>query len=373
MTAERILPNLLLDGFYALTLCVSAMFFIATQRATSARWSAGLRRVPEAFMCAIPVFALLMVPLVLIPGARSTLFPWTHPGTFDGLPAIAGKARYLNAPFVYARIAVVFVIWTVFARAFRRASLAQDRVGATPGASLRLHNRLDRLGAGFLVMFALTITAAAYDWIGSLDPSWSSTMFAVYVFAGVFVGGIAAVTAATVAMARRQPLRAAVGTAQLHDLGKLMFAFSIFWGYIFVCQYLLIWYGNIPEEITHFLSRTNGGWLPLFVANVLINFVVPFLGLLSVPAKTDPRRLALIAGVILVGRWLDLYIMIMPALWREPHFGVVEPLIAIAYGALLVMLFRFFVARAPLVPLHDPVLAADAGAAHHPVAGRHAA
>jgi len=172
---------------------------------------------------------------------------------------------------------------------------------------------------------------------------------------------------------RSAALRAVVGLAQLHDLGKLLFAFSIFWTYIWVCQYLLIWYGNIPEEIGHFLSRTNGGWLPLFVANVLINFVVPFVGLLSVPAKIDPRRLALIAGVILVGRWLDLYILIMPAVWREPHFGLVEPLIALVYGALVVVLFRFFAGRAPLVPLHDPVLAADAAAGHHPATGRHAA
>jgi hypothetical protein len=369
MTPERIWPNLLLDGFYALTLCVSAMFFIATARATSARWSAGLRRVPEAFICAIPVFALLMLPLILLPGARATLFPWTRPGTFDHLPAIAGKARYLNAPFVYARIAVVLVIWTVFARAFRRASLAQDRTAAD---SLRMHTRLNRLSSGFIVAFALTITMAAWDWLASLDPSWSSTMFAVYVFAGVWVGGIAAVTLATVLLARRQPLRAAVGEAQLHDLGKMMFAFSIFWGYIFVCQYLLIWYGNIPEEVGHFVARTNGGWLPLFVANVLINFVVPFIGLLSLPAKTDPRRLALIAGVILVGRWLDLYILIMPALWPQPQFGVVEPLCAIGYGALLVLLVRYFAARAPLVPRNDPVLAADAAAAHH-VPRRHAA
>jgi len=370
MSAERILPNLLLDGFYALTLCVSAMFFIATQRATSARWSAALRRVPEAFMCAIPVFALLLVPLIALPGARTTLYSWSRPGTFAGLPEIAGKVRYLNGPFVYARIAAVFLIWTVFARAIRHASLAQDR---TPSASLRFHQRLDRLGAAFVVVFALTITAAAWDWISALDPSWSSTMFAVYVFAGVWVGGIAAVTLGAVALARKQPMRSALGEAQRHDLGKLMFAFSIFWGYIFVCQYLLIWYSNIPEEVTHFVARTNGGWLPLFVANVLVNFVVPFVGLLSVPAKTDPRRLALIAGVILVGRWLDLYLLIMPTIWPEPRFGVVEPLCAIVYGALVVLLFRYFAARAPLVPLNDPVLAADAGAGHHPVAGRHAA
>jgi hypothetical protein len=369
MTPERIWPNLLLDGFYALSLCVGAMFFIATQRATSARWSAGLRRIPEAFMCAIPVLALLMIPLVAIDNARMTLFAWTHPGVFAHEPAIAGKVQYLRAPFVYARIAAVFAIWILFAWAFRRASLIQDR---TPGAGLPMHRRLDRLGAAFLVAFALTITLAAYDWLASLDPSWASTMFAVYVFAGTFVAGIAAVTLATVALARRQPLRDAVTEHQLHDLGKMLFAFSIFWAYIWTCQYLLIWYGNIPEEVGHYVTRTNGGWLPLFVANVLVNFVVPFLGLLSARAKMDPRRLAVISAVVLAGRWLDLYLIIMPSASREPRFGLAEPLIAAGYAALVVLLFRFYVARAPLVPLNDPVLAADAAAGHR-VIGRHAA
>ena len=198
-------------------------------------------------------------------------------------------------------------------------------------------------------------------------------MFAVYVFAGVFMEGIAAVTLATVMLTRRSPaLRAVVGEHQLHDLGKLMFAFSIFWAYIWVCQYLLIWYGNIPEEVTHYLTRTNGGWLPLFVINVVINFVVPFLGLLSMPAKTNPRRLALIAVVVLVGRWLDLFLVIMPSFGRQPTFGVIEPLFAAVYVVLVVALFRRNIARAPLVPLNDPVLAADAAGGSH-VVRRHAA
>ena len=369
MTGERIVANLLLDGFYALSLCVSAMFFIATQRATSARWSAGLRRIPEAFMCALPVFVLLMIPLMALEGPRTALFSWSRPGAFAHAPAIAGKAQYLRTPFVFARIAVVFAAWLLFARAFRRASLAQD---AATGAGLRMHQRLDRLGAAFVVVFALTITAAAYDWLASLDPSWSSTMFAVYIFAGTFVQGIAAITLATVALLRQPTLRAAVGTQQLHDLGKMLFAFSIFWAYIWTCQYLLIWYGNIPEEIGHYVTRTNGGWLPLFVANVLVNWVVPFVGLLSARAKQDPRRLGAIAVVVLLGRWLDLYLVIMPSVWGAPRFGLAEPLLAAGYGALVVLLFRFHLARAPLVPPHDPVLAADADAGPH-VVRRHAA
>ena len=130
MTPERLWANLLLDGFYALSLCVGAMFFLATQRATSARWSAGLRRIPEAFMCAIPVFALLMIPLIVSEGARMTLFPWSRPGAFAHASAIDGKAHYLRTPFVLARVAVVFAIWVGFAWAFRRASLAQDKAPA---------------------------------------------------------------------------------------------------------------------------------------------------------------------------------------------------------------------------------------------------
>jgi hypothetical protein len=369
MTAERFLPNLLLDGFYAVSLCVGAMFFLATQRATSARWSAGLRRIPEAFFVSIPVFVLLMIPLIALPGARTTLFAWSRPDAFAHAPAIAGKVQYLRAPFVFARMAFVAVVWILFARAFRRTSLAQDRL---PGARLKLHQRLNRLGSAFIVAFALTITLAAYDWLAALDPSWASTMFAVYVFAGTFESAIAAITLGTVALASREPLKKAVTEKQLHDLGKLMFAFSIFWAYIWTCQYLLIWYGNIPEEVGHYVTRTNGGWLPLFVANVIINWVIPFLALLSARAKQNPRRLAVVAAIVLVGHWLDLYVLIMPSAWSAPRFGVPEVLLAAAYAALVVWLFRMNARRAPLVPLNDPVLAADEAAGGH-ATRRHAA
>jgi len=368
-TAERLWPNLLLDAFSLVGLGLSAMFFIATQRATSARWSAGLRRVPEALMCTLPATAMLLIPIIAIGSARHTLFPWSRPGAFAHDSVIAGKVQYLHGPFVAARIAVVLAVWVLFVAAFRRASLAQDR---SADGGLRDHRRLDRLGAGFIVVFALTITLAAYDWLAALDPGWSSTMFAVYIFAGTFAQGIAAITLATTRVMRREPLTRQVGGDQLHDLGKLLFAFSIFWAYIWVCQYLLIWYGNIPEEVGHFVTRTNGGWLPLFVANVIINWVIPFLALLSARAKQDPRRLAVVAAIVLVGHWLDLYVLIMPSAWSEPRFGLPEVLLAAGYAALVVWLFRHNAGRAPLVPLNDPMLAADEAAGGHAIR-RHAA
>ena len=159
-----------------------------------------------------------------------------------------------------------------------------------PGLSLVLHHRLTRLAVMFVLVFALTFTMGAFDWLISLDPQWMSTMFAVYVFAGTFVQGIAAVTLAVVLLKERGSLGQSVGEHQLHDLGKMLFAFSTFWAYIWVCQYLLIWYGNIPEEITHFARRTNGPWLYLFALNFILNWIVPFTVLLTPEGKVIYRE-----------------------------------------------------------------------------------
>jgi hypothetical protein len=343
-------PNLLLDGFYIATLPLSAVFFLATQRLTGARWSAGLRRVPEAWSAALWPAAILLAVVFL---GRETLFAWARPGAFAHESAIAGKVQYLKVPFVAARIAISLGLWVLFAFLFRRGSLAQDR---NAHESLLQHERLNRLSVFFVLLFALTFTASVFDWIISLDTTWFSTMFAVLAFAGTFVQGIAAVTLATVILWERGYLRDVVGEAQFHDLGKMLFAFSVFWGYIWTCQYLLIWYTNIPEEVTHYMSRTNGSWVYLFALNFILNWLVPFTVLLSARSKTKPRVLKTISIVLLVGHWLDLYMMIMPAVRKEPHIGLVEITTAIGWAALIYWFFLRALLKAPLVPQNDPVL-----------------
>src|SRR6266481_2617925 len=253
---QRTWPNLLLDGFYITSLALSALFFLATQRLTGARWSASLRRIPEAFMLALPVSSVLMLAVFF---GRRTLFSWTHAGAFDHASTLAGRVQYLKTPGVFGRMIVILGLWALFALLFRRTSLEQHR---KPEMSLALHARLTRFAVLFVLLFALTFTLGAYDWLLSLDPQWVSTMFAVYVFAGTFVQGIAAVTLAVVLLRRRGLLSAVAGDEQLHDLGKMLFAFSIFWAYIWVSQYLLIWYGNLPEEVPYYVKRTRGPWLP---------------------------------------------------------------------------------------------------------------
>ena len=347
----RVWLNLLVDGFYFLSLGVAAIFFLATQRLTGARWSAGLRRIPEALMLTTPVAAVIMLALF---AGHDAIYPWAAPGGLAEAANAAGKTTYLAPGFVHARMVAVLLIWVAFAWRITRTSRDQDR---DRDGGISQHLRLNRQAALFAPVFAVTITVAAHDWIISLEPDWFSTMFAVYVFAGTFVHGIAAVTLAAVILRRTGHLRDQVGDRQLHDLGVMLLSFSTFWAYIWVCQYLLIWYGNIPEEATYYLRRTSDAWLPLFLTNLALNWVLPFCALLSARAKRSPRVLLCVCLVLLLGRWLDLYIMVMPSSWTAPQLGATEIGLALAGAAIFTLSAVLALARAALVPTSCPLLA----------------
>ncbi|MFL6237412.1 MAG: hypothetical protein ACJ76N_30105 [Thermoanaerobaculia bacterium] len=339
--------SLLVCAFLFLSLALAGQVFLAMQYASSAGWWIAFRRVPEALMSLVPLAALPMLAVWL---GRHALYSWTRPGALESDPVLKAKSAWLNEPFFLGRMLFFLALWSLFSVLLRRASLAQDR---EPG--LARHSQMVRLSAIFLVLFALTFSLASFDWLMSLQPRWTSTMFAIYMFAGLFQAGIAAIALA-VARLSRGGLAGSITASHLHDLGKLLFAFSVFWAYIWVCQYLLIWYGNLSEEIPYYAVRTRGAWLPLFALAPVLRWLAPFLVLLSRWAKRDPKVLAGTARVVLAGSWLDLYMNVAPAVLPGPRLGAPELLTAAGFAALLWLAATRALASAPLLPRNDPFL-----------------
>lgn len=349
LAPERTWANLLLASYYLLGLGLAGVLFVALQYVTGAGWSVAFRRVPEAMASTLPVAALTFV-LVLI--VSPWLYPWFRDLHGEAEPAMWFKQIWLTPAFFIVRSLVYLLVWIVFSCLIVRTSRRQDADG-DPAHT----NRNVRLSAGFLVVFGLTFWLASFDWIMSLEPHWYSTVFAVYNFAGLILSGLAMITVLAIWLQRLGPLRGILTVEHLHDLGKLLFAFSTFWMYIWFCQYMLIWYANIPEETVHFVRRLEGFWEPLFLLNFLLNWAVPFLVLLHVPAKRSASMMLKISWVILVGRWVDLYLMVLPPVAGEnPVFGVWEVGMMLgAAGLFFLAVFRAL-GRAPVVPVKDPYL-----------------
>lgn len=290
---------------------LGALFLVALEHLFVARWSVPLRRTAERVSgLVVPAGAAAVAAL----GSLGVLYPWTRPEAARN-PILAAKAVWLNIPFFSIRTLLCAAIWIFSYRCFLGASLSQDK-SRDPAMNLRAR----RFAPAFMALFALTVTVAAFDWISSLQPEWYSDILGVYLFAGVFLAGLAGTTAAALHLTGRDRLPG-VRSDHLYNLGALMFAFTVFWSYIAFSQYMLIWYGNLPEEIVWYQSRIEGRWLPVILFLALIHFVVPFVALATRDSKKDSRRLFWVAWLVLFSHWLDLYWLIYPELGIGPRFA----------------------------------------------------
>jgi hypothetical protein len=343
---QRTWPSLLLVTYFLVSMSLAGAFFVALQYVTGSSWSVALRRVPETLALLLPAAGAALFFVLL---ARPSLYPWA--ALDAGAEALHGfKALWLNRPFFLARAAAYLVVWALLARAIVSTSRRQDADGA-----LAHTERNEKLSAVFIVVFALTFWLAAFDWVMSLEPHWSSTIFGVYNFAGMFLGGLAAITVLAVWLVRLGPLRGVLTANHLHDLGRLLFAFSTFWAYIWFSQYMLIWYANFPEETTYYVRRMQGAWQTLFLLNLFLNWVVPFFVLLPRSSKRSSTTLVRAAFAVLAGRWLDLYLMIVPLrAGGPPPLGLWEIGPVVAAGTLGLLGFFHYLRQASAVPRRDP-------------------
>lgn len=339
---QRALGSLLMMAYCLICLGLAGIFFVAIQYASGAAWGTAFRRIPEAMCAVLPYGAALLAAVFVFGG---TLYPWVHDR--EGMAGF--KAVWLSLPFFLTRAALYIALWFLFAQAILRTSRLQDETGDPQATS-----RNARLSVIFLLVFGVTFWLASFDWIMSLEPHWSSTIFGIYNFAGMFSSGLAVIILLAVWLRRTGPLRDFITDEHLHDLGKLLFAFSTFWMYIWFSQYMLIWYANIPEETMHYIRRQQQYWMPLFILNMILNWVVPFVALLPKRTKRTGRFLAKIAAVVLVGRWLDLYLMIQPATGGPtPQFGLWEAAAIAGTFAVFLLVFVRAIRSAPPVPMGD--------------------
>lgn len=312
-------------------------------------WGVVMRRVFEAAGRTLPLFALLALPIAF--GMRA-LYPWANPDVVAHDTLLQYKAAYLDLPFFFIRAILFLGLWWGMAMLLTRWSHQHDVTGDE-----RLRIKMQRLSAGGLVLYVLTGTFASVDWIMSLEPHWFSSLYGMAFVVGHGLAGLAVGILLLRFLSQRKPLDALVTKKQFHDYGKLLLAFVMVWGYFTVSQYLIIWSGNLPEEVPWYLYRNEHGWQAVTLALVIGHFAVPFALLLSADLKKNPRRLLPVAIWLLVMRWLDLYWQVAPSVSHgEVAFGPLDVLTPIAIGGLWGWLLLGQLKNRALVPVREPSL-----------------
>jgi hypothetical protein len=344
LNPHRTWANVLLLSNSLIGLSTGSLVLIALFYVTGAQWSVPLQRLPEALALCLPVGAVGLAAVLLF---QPSLYAWTTHSASEAGHASPLRSLWLERPFFLLRALAYLIIWQTFALLIVRNSRLQDRTGDPA-----LTRRNSRLSAGFLVAFGFTCWLSSYDWLMSLEPDWTSTIFGVYHFAGLFLSALAAVTFLAISLRRSSALQGLVTEDHLHDLGTLLFAFSSFWMYIWFCQYLLIWYTNHPEETTWFLRRSVEPWPALALLALVLLWGIPFLVLLFRAAKRSPLLLAMVALVILAGRWVDLYVIIFPTQGEMlAELGWIEGGLVLGAAGIFGLAVLRALAAAPLVPV----------------------
>lgn len=368
---ERTFANLLLMGYYFVSVCMQGVLFCAIQYVAQAGWSSSIIRIPQAYIKVLPYAAFILIAIItlglltshtVVEEGKKIVEPylyahWATPGlsvkgseNYDSL--IAGKSVFLNKPFFIARLVIFLGLYSMFGAMLIKYSRNEDSVGG-----MLNYNKSFKISAIFLIVFGFTTPIFAFDAIMSLEAHYYSTLFGWYNFAAMWVSGLAVLTILVITL-RQNGYMAWVTDNHLHDLGKLVFAFSIFWTYLWFSQFLLTYYANLPEESIYYYKRWEPEFKPWFWLNLVLNFCTPVLLLMSRDAKRAATVLKYVCIVVLCGHWLDYYIMIMPGTVGPEGrgFGVEEIGIALGFVGLFVFLTLNALSKTSLIPKKHPFL-----------------
>jgi hypothetical protein len=310
-------------------------------------WGVVIRRPIGAAARVLPMMTLLFLPIAL---GMSRLYPWTNAALVAHDEALRHKQLYLNTPFFLTRAALYFLVWNALSYFLNAWSLEQDR-----NPDPRIARRMQKLSAGGLLAYGLTITFASFDWLMSLEPHWFSTIYGVLIMGGQGLSALSFLIVALVWLSRRPPLDRIVAPAHFHDLGNLMLAFVMLWAYFSFSQYLIIWSGNLPAEIAWYMHRLQTGWRFVGISLIVFHFAVPFVLLLSRAVKRDPQMLVKVALAVIVVRLVDLFWLIAPE-FHPSGISVswLDVVLPLSLGSLWLGCFIWQLRGRAILPVHDP-------------------
>ncbi len=360
---QRVFANLWINNVYFTGIAVIGVFFFAIQYAAQAGWSAGILRVMLSLGNWLPIAAVLMIATFFV--VNHDIFHWTHGYLFDKSDArydyiIDGKGAFFYWPlekgsfpiFFVIRMVAFFGLWVFFFNKLKNLSFAEDNLTGEHDWS-----KIRKWSAIFLIVFAVSSSISAWDWVMSIDTHWFSTMFGWYVFASWFVAGLSVITLITLYL-KDQGYLEMVNENHIHDLGKFVFAFSIFWTYIWFSQFLLIYYANIPEESVYFVERLQSDvYSPFIFVNLALNFVLPFLVLMTRDSKRHGVFLKVVCALIILGHWFDFFLMVQPGtLGHNGGFGLMEIGMLLMFGAAFAFVVFKSLAGKNLIAKNHPML-----------------
>lgn len=353
---QRVWQAYLVNFVFWFGMAAGSILFVAVLNMTHARWGRPLKRLAEALGAFLPVSFILFW---LLYAGRASLFPWIHEPPH-------GKEKWLNVPFLFARDGIAIFLLTAVAMALIYFSVKADSVRLSDGKALEpdvCWKRQNTLSPVLGILYALILSLVGFDLVMSLDPHWTSTLFGGYFFVGSFYIALAALTLLSALLRKTSALEPMLRPRHFHDLGKLLFGFCMMTGYLFYSQFLVIWYGNLPEETRYVLERIRQHpWVPLPWIILGTCFAGPFFVLLIKKFKINPRWLMGMSVIILMGMWLERFLLITPSLWRDERMplGLIEFCITGGFLGSVGLTAILFLRKFPLLPVADPLFREEA-------------
>jgi hypothetical protein len=345
--------NYLIVNYYFFSIAMGGAFFFVIQSISQSGWSSAFKRVSEAMMSYIPFAALFFLLLWF---GMNDLYHWSHKDIVALDPLVQHKSVFLNVPFFFARMILYFVLWIVFVRKLRQISLHEDLADpADTNRIMILFSKTELYSKIFIFILAVTFSLSAIDWIMSLDVRWYSTIFALKNLVAAFLHGVSILTLIVFILYKRGYFPF-LNEYHLHDFARYIFMLSIVWGYFWFAQFMIIWYGNIPEETAYYSIRWHEGWKVLFFTEIGLNWFIPFMVLLPVKASRNMTLITLVIIFLIIGQYIDLFVQVIPGTTGAMKFGWISAGTFLGYAGLFALVVATTLSKAKIIPSNHPYL-----------------